>query len=378
MSVRAGGGIPSEAFELAQHPGWRWFQFDSAKANLANATLERLSNIVGCYVHSGRLGEPDDRAFIERFFATLARFGLHQVPGTTGSSPQDPVRALGAATQLQRLMTVDELEQVIEVMLGDYNGEAHGGLGGRTPMEAMQYWLRRPGALFRQLPAWKRRHFVFLQEARIMTVVGGQPGVRPHVNFERVRYTSDVLASKPELCGKDLRVYFNIKDIRQLEAFFMDGAELGPLIAARSWRTTPHSLRQRREILRLAHLNQLHYREGEDAVEAYALYKRRQAASDKRAANALAKLGQAAAMAKQSQVHGQVAVAPASKRADSQTEAQPTQGTASGVVARLPSVPVADESAAPARAPALRPIPAGEKPREVPLRGAILFTGRKK
>jgi hypothetical protein len=94
MAIRAEGGFPSGLFEQAQFPAWRWFEYDSAKSHLADATLSRLTDIVGCFVKSGRLGEPDDRAFIERFFAVLARFGLHRLAGSTGSSPTDVIREL--------------------------------------------------------------------------------------------------------------------------------------------------------------------------------------------------------------------------------------------------------------------------------------------
>ena len=299
LSVRSEGGFPSGIFPQVQYAGWRWFQYDSARANLADATLERLTDIAGCFVHCGPLGEPDERAFIERFFATLARCGLHQVPGSTGASTTDGIRALAdIGTDKTLLMRVDELEQVVEVMFGDYNGQSHGGIGGRTPLEAMRYFLEKPGVLLRQLPGPKRRQLIFLQEARIVTVVGsGKTNVRPHVNFEGVRYTSDILANKPELRGKKLRIYFNTQDIRQLQAFFQDGSELGPLVASRSWRTTPHSLRQRREILRLVRAGRLIYREGQDAMEAYTVHKRRQAPRNKKAANALAEAHEVAAFA---------------------------------------------------------------------------------
>jgi putative transposase len=288
LRVREGGGFPSQLLEAAQYPGWRWFQYDNAKANLAHATLERLSEITGCYVHAGRFGAPDDRAFIERFFAVLARAGLHQVPGTTGSSVDDIVKKLGSlGSDLHLMMTVDELSQVVEVLLGDYNGESHGGLGGRTPLEAMGYWLNKPGVQTRRLPTAKRRDLIFLQEARIVPVCGTDA---LHVNFCGVRYTSDVLRDKLPLRGQKIRIYFNTQDIRQLQAYALDGSELGVLVAPRSWNRTPHSLRQRQEINRLVRLGKLRYRSDEDAIEAYAAYKRRQAGKSKKAATTLAEL----------------------------------------------------------------------------------------
>ena len=69
-------------------------------------------------------------------------------------------------------------------------------------------------------------------------------------------------------------MYFDVRDIRILKAFFDDGSELGILTAARPWCYTPHSLRMRQEILRLKRLGKLNYREGDDPVEAWEKFKR--------------------------------------------------------------------------------------------------------
>jgi putative transposase len=290
LKVREGGGFPSERFEAARYPGWRWFQYDNAKANLAASNLERLSDVVGCYVHAGRFAEPDDRAFIERFFAVLARSGLHQLPGAHGSSVGDIVRQLAAlGPDLSLAMNVDELHQVVEVLLGDYNGESHGGLGGRTPLEAMGYWLSKPGVLWRNLPGAKRQELILLQEARVVTVRGT---TSLYINFGDERYTSDVLRDKQHLRGKQLRIYFNLRDIRHLHAYTSDGAELGVLVAPRAWCRTAHSLRQRQEIKRLVRLGKLRYRDDEDAIAVYTAHKRREAQRSKKAATALAELVQ--------------------------------------------------------------------------------------
>lgn len=346
LSVRKGGGFPRDLFDEARYPAWRWFQFDNARAHLAEATLTRLVSIVGCFVHTGRLGHPNDRSIIERFFSTLARFGFHQLPGSTGSSTRDEVRALAdVGKEVRLLMTIDELEQVVYVMLADFNGESNGALAGRSPNEAMAYWFAKPGFVAWDLPPAKRQQMIFLQDARSVKVTGP----RPHVNFEGVSYTSDVLSKHPELVGRRLRMYFNVKDIRQVQAYFDDGTELGTLIASKSWRTVAHSLRQRQEILRLERIGKLRYREGEDAIEAYAKYKRRQARTNKRSANALAKLEQ------------------------TREQAVPTQSQPQ---------PEGEKSAVEVEAPGLRAPPADEqpgakpKPRTLRIRKTVVFGGR--
>jgi hypothetical protein len=135
-----------------------------------------------------------------------------------------------------------------------------------------------------------RANLCLLQEAKIVPIKGRlENGVRPHINFLEVRYSSDVLSNSPGLIGKNLRIYFDVRDIRSVKAFLEDGSELGILRAARPWCYTPHSVRVRQEIMRLKRLGKLKYREGDDPVEAWAKLKRSEAKTNKRAATALAK-----------------------------------------------------------------------------------------
>lgn len=292
LTVRPGGGFPSETIPATAWACWDTFRFDAAKAHFAKATLERLTQVVGCTTDNGPLGQKNERALIERFFDQIASHFAHRLPATTGSDPRKVERVLndvGEKTSL--MMTLDELEDVIDVVLADYNGEPHGGLGGRTPLEAMQFLLAKEDALLRTLPVARRSALCLLQEARVVTIRGNViRGDRPHINFEHVRYDNRVLSGIAGLIGKQLRIYFNVKDIRHLHAFHVDGSELGVLTAARPWCFTPHSLRVRQEIFSLIHQRKLAVREGSDPVGAWFAYKKEQARSHTRDANDLARM----------------------------------------------------------------------------------------
>jgi predicted DNA-binding protein YlxM (UPF0122 family) len=288
------GGFPSAKFPACSYRCWSWFRFDNAKAHLAKETLRRLNKVVGCISHAGEIGNPDGRPFIERFFGYLARNFSQRITGTTGSNPLDVQRILAdPGSDHSLLMTLEELEELIDVVVSDYNGESHSGIGGRTPLEAMSYHLQKSGGLVRCLPIHVQRNLFLLHEAKIVPVKGSvEKGVRPHVNFENVRYTSDILAGNGALIGKRLRVYFDTKDLRTLRAFFEDGQELGVLIAARPWSTIKHSMATRKAIFRLIRIGKLRYREGQSVLEAYAEYRRKKAIKTKsrKAATKLAKL----------------------------------------------------------------------------------------
>jgi hypothetical protein len=282
--------MPSAAIPETAYACWDWFRCDNAKAHLAEHTLVRLTEVVGCWPDFGPPGEPNERPFVERFFSLLAGHFAHRLTGTTGSHPTDIHRALGDPNgNASLLVRVDELEELVDVLMCDYNGDPHDGLGGRTPLEAMRFFLDRRNEDLRTL-ARIHRDGVLLRDSRTVTI-RGQPkfGVRPHINFTGARYSSDVLSRNAALIGKPLRLYFDMKDLRRVRAYFENGEELGYLMANRPWCFTPHSLRTRKEILKLRALGKLRYRDGDDAVEAYYKYKHAEASRSKRAVRDLAK-----------------------------------------------------------------------------------------
>jgi putative transposase len=288
LKVKDGGGFPTELQpELAYHR-WNFIQIDEAKSHLARDSLDRLTRILGTFTMAGRLGEPNDRSYQERFFGLLEESGIHQLPGTFGTKPDDPRRRLGdVGKDLNRLITLDELEQLIYVLVANRNAEVQSGLGGRSALDAMQFLTSRNDFLIQTLPVSKRHHLFLLKEAIVKTVRGQK--TIPHINFAHVRYTSELLARRSELVGQKIRLYFMARDVRKIHAFFEDGAELGILTASRQWRTTPHSLKLRQEIFKASNQGLISWGENDDPIEIYFQYKRGEASKNKRAANAIAK-----------------------------------------------------------------------------------------
>lgn len=291
LAMRAGGGFPSSALPQTEYACWDWFRFDGAKSHLAADTVTRLNQVVGCWPDNGPAGEPNKRPFVERFFRLIAEHFAHRLPGTTGSNPDSIERLLNDPHgDLSLLVEIDELEDMIEVLIGDYNGAPHSGIFGRTPLETMSQLLARDQGYLRTLPRVVRQNLCLLQEATIKPIKGNvQNGVAAHINFQNVRYSSDIVRRNPALIGQKIRIYYDVRDIRTVKAFFEDGAELGILTAAKPWCFTPHSLRVRQEIFRLKQHNKLRWRDGDDPVECWEKMKRQQARTNKRAATDLAK-----------------------------------------------------------------------------------------
>lgn len=294
LRYHAGAGFVDEAVPAATYAVWDWLRFDNARANLAEDTLVTLTETLGCVADAGPVGEPNERAYIERFFGTIGSHLSHRLPGTTGTGAADVRRALSdphGKTEL--LLTPDELEELIEVTIANYNGTPHSGLGMRTPLEVAAHSLAREHAPPSILPSIYQRNPHLLQPAHIGTIRGDpRRGVRPYVSFYNARYSSPVLGEATRLIGTPIRLHMDPNDLRVVYAYLPNGEELGPLAAARPWNGTAHSLRLRQDILRAHRRKQLEYGELDDPVLAFAQAQRKQGSKRRKAKHTLAEAEQ--------------------------------------------------------------------------------------
>ena len=287
------GGFVSTALPETAYACWRQIRFDNARAHLAADSLNIACETLGCTVDVGPAYEPDDRPFVERFFGTVVTRFTHRLPGTTGSDTRDVLRKLkDPRGDLRLVMSLEELRELLAVWIWNYNGTPHGGLGGaRTPLEAMSAAIRGRRTLLRHVPPSLRGNMCLLQNVHIARVRGHvNRGEKPHISFYHVRYTSRGLVAAPHLIGKQLRIYYDIEDVRTLRAFLADGTELGELMAGGLWSTTPHSLDLRKRIFRAKRLRQLKFDVADDPVDIYLRYKRGRSKQSRRAASEIAEI----------------------------------------------------------------------------------------
>ena len=276
LAYAPNAGFASQAAPSLSFAAWQWLRLDNARANLAGDTLSALTEFIGCSVDAGPVAQPNQRPHIERFFRTIAETLSHRLPGFTGSSPGDVRRRLAdPAGDTELLVTFEELEELLDVTIANYNGSVHSALGGRSPLELLKHWVHRHGPRLRQLSEFQRQHLYMIQPPYECTVRGNKAtGRRPHINFYGARYSGHVLTHAGKLIGTRILIYFDPLDLRSVQAFLPNGAELGALQANAPWHRTIHSLRLRREILRLKRLKEVTYSEASDPVAAYLEYKR--------------------------------------------------------------------------------------------------------
>ncbi|KUF22422.1 DDE-type integrase/transposase/recombinase [Bacillus sp. G1(2015b)] len=284
------GNFPSEYLEEAKWGVWDEFLYDNAKANLSNIVRDRLTQIIGCSVNAGPVRVPERRGIIERFFKTLEDTGYHKLPTTTGSHPKDPLRKNAEQKAVKYRLTAEQLEEVTEVLIANYNATPNEGVNNLTPLEVLEQRLSR-GMSVRKISEEKRNEVVFFHMKVERTIQGNKVKSRkPHINFEGVKYSNEILSRSYELIGTKLTLLINMEDLRTVQAFLPDGSEFGVFTAFGKWGVTPHDLKTRKMINKLRKRKMIHLLQEDDPIDVLTKHLEKEARKNKNSRNTLATL----------------------------------------------------------------------------------------
>lgn len=277
--------VPETAWGL-----WEEFCYDNGKANLSNLVRNRLTRIVECAVNPGPVNMPERRGIIERFFGILEENGYHRIVSTIGSNPDDPRRKSPGKKAIKYKITAEELEELTDVFIANYNHTENAGINYLTPIECMKKRVAR-GMLPRLMHEEKRSEVAFLTLQDQRVIVGNiKKGKRPHINYEGVEYRNDILSRSAELIGTKLDLLVNVDDIRSIRAFLPNGSEFGILTAIGKWGLIPHTLQVRKQINKLKNKKLLNFTYMDDPIDAYHKYLLEKSVTNKSERNKLAQL----------------------------------------------------------------------------------------
>lgn len=277
------GGFPSGVIPQAQWVAWDNFWYDNNKANLADITLDLLHEKLHCRVHPGAIDAIERRAILERFFLTFEENGIHRLPSTTGSHSKDVRRDKPEEKALKFDIRLEHLEELVEVMLAQFNATPHTALGYRTPLEVIEHYFASGGEV-RHVDEKDRDTATFLVHRDMRTVRGDmKKSRRPYIEYENAVYRNEVLSRSPHLIGSKLTLHVNRRDLRCIKAFLPNGAEIGILTAQGGWGRTPHSLETRRAIGSMRNRKVLVLNEMDDPIAVYHDHMASEALTKKRA-----------------------------------------------------------------------------------------------
>lgn len=246
LQYRPSDGFPSGSVEGLAYACFDELWLDNAKAHLSEyflGNLERSVNAVGVF---GAVEEPNTRPLVEGFFGTLAALGINRMPGTTGSSPDDPRRPRRNNGDYD--LNERELADIVDVLIARINGSPAPG-STETRLEILKRVVNEGTCIIRRVPM-DRRATVLQRDLCERVTIGSEHG-RPVVRTLSARYNSQALSSAAGLIGRSGMAIGNSDDVRELELVLDNGSSLGVLLVEPRWRNTPHSLKTRRMVKQL-------------------------------------------------------------------------------------------------------------------------------
>ncbi|RQR52501.1 hypothetical protein DIE18_31565 [Burkholderia sp. Bp9125] len=270
-----GSGLPSGLIPEAENAVWTMTMLDGALANLASKIHDVVRRSTGFMINWGPPAHFEHRPNVEKTFNKIASNVFKRLPSTTGKDPrhgraQDAVEAANKCS-----VRADEVEQLVDVYWGEHNATPGERNYFRSPLETMRQFLcgDHPRCMTRRMPPdvmGKPR----LAYRRVLKFVRGsvKSGRRPYIQLENVRYTNPLLANSAWLIGKEIVIYIDDNDLRQVWAYLATGEEYGVLVAESKWGLTKHSLTTRKAIFSLAYKRVLVLSQTTDPIIDYLNY----------------------------------------------------------------------------------------------------------
>jgi len=243
-------------FPASNIPQCEWLLFDKLSmdndaCHMAKSVQETIIGTTGCTINLGKKAHPETRGIVERVFRTLDSCGFNRITSTTGMNILDSRRRHPERDAIKYEIHVNELEELLDVIIANYNATPHSSCFGMTPLDLLNGKLSEGFNVLRKLPKEQRDKNPLFNYSIDCTVRGSiSSGTRPYVQYMNAKYTNELLSTSPSMIRRKLTLIPNRKDLRVIPAYFDDGMFYGYLRAASPWNKEKHSLRIRKAIIK--------------------------------------------------------------------------------------------------------------------------------
>lgn len=251
-------GFPSLMYPELENVLFDSVMLDNAKTHLSNNVVSKITDVLNCTMVFGAVATPETRGIVERFFRTLETKGFHRLPTTTGSSSKDIKRKDPEKEARKYHITFQDISELMENLIVEYNSSPHSSLYNRTPLQEMGEKLKNGFRPY--IPSKEEQEQIkeLLFIYKTVTVRGNRyTGRRPFISFMGARYRNDLLASTYSLSGEKITIRIDPYDISSVIGYLSDGKCIGVLKAVGEYGKTPHSMMSRIRINRFAQENGL-------------------------------------------------------------------------------------------------------------------------
>lgn len=241
------GGFPSETIPECKWASINTIMLDNAKAHLASNVVNKLTDL-GCVVNFGSVATPETRGIVERFFGTLERAGFHRLPNTTGSNPRDLKRRNAEKYAKDIKLTYEDVCEILEAIIAEYNNSAHGALNGYTPLEMMATKIHDARMPIYTIPQSQREKVLSLIHYTVeRTLRGGyEKGKQLRINHEGCAYHGLDVRIPMTMKNEKVLIEVDPNDLRIVKMYRKDGSFFCDMIAEGQYGQIPHTLNTRR------------------------------------------------------------------------------------------------------------------------------------
>lgn len=274
VPYREGAGLLSVLGDGFVGLCWDETSVDGALAENCTHVKENLVKVVGSTLLEpktsfSRQRRKDDRPFIEAFFRNLAARGFQRLSNTTGAKPSDKKGRRPDLVAITSRFQFEYAEELLDVLIANYNATPHKGIGRKTPIEYAQFLKECAEGKLRYAEP-ESVESIFSTRLRCIVKGGAAQGRVPYVNVKYAQYSNEILSRRQDLAGTHIWVVFHKEnDCRVALASTMDGTRLGVLRVGAPWHRTPHSLAVRVAICQAKARGQFDIPPGGDGVRIF-------------------------------------------------------------------------------------------------------------
>lgn len=242
LSYAPGACFPS-SLDSAFPVSFGTVQFDNALMHQARSVGDVLAQQTGATLNFGFPDMPEVRHRIESVFDYISEHISHRFASTTGSHPTDPIKESRKNRKQPPAITFQTLDEALSVMLTEDNITPRSSLGSATPLALYQDHCANHFVRF--APPWLTQQWQpFISSVEVALHWYSDEQRYPHVIFYYERYQGPGLMRVADKT-KQIRVVFDWRDIRTLQAYTLEGEALGEVHAPRPWLRYPHSVATR-------------------------------------------------------------------------------------------------------------------------------------
>lgn len=279
LVYKDGAGLPN-GLVLGFLEGLRigLIRLDNDLTHYADAVLVYLRELLGATIEFGKVGRWLTRYAVEQVFAALQK-EISRLPSTTGSGPADRHVHDPAGNAVMWNVSLEELSELVEVIIANFNGAPRRELYGATPIEAVhREWAGRHAegsAIPGYLPTLAEHVPLPVGICKVTIRGSEKKGVPPYIELDHAKYTSDLLHCAWHLIGTPMIALLQ-RDHRLIQIRYANGASFGPVNVTGHWSHSFHDRATRQEIVRLHKQQAIQYGGSDDPIEVFKAHKMEQ------------------------------------------------------------------------------------------------------